>query len=287
MKQGKPEDANLGEVVQTIIGMKLPAGAQKSFLDSLPELLSATEGKEADRLQKALGTLLGDFAGRFVQPGQPVFAYFDQFDREAQAGRDPNAVEGSDILLDTAKARVSAKIPGLKEELPVAQAKLRKETPMRGGEFFATLSGFRFVPSANAVERESNRLNLDPYTFYGSSGDKIYDRNVVKNTIPFIEKLVVKLLDSDRYKKMSDAEKKVAFKNNMATAVSIGRDLTQAGMMTGDIKRVNKMAFNRLSSIDRKAINEMYARDHDGKTMDQAGDYSKVYEYKGKLEGLR
>lgn len=285
MKLGKFEDANVGEAMEAIVGMKMPAGTQKTILDSLPELM-AGEGKEADKFKKAMGQILGDFAGRFIQPGQPFLAYFDLMDRESQLARDPNVITGEDIVSEAAMNRIKAKLPGLKEELPVAVRYLREEEPVRAGEFFNILSGFRVVPRVNELEKEFAKLNLDPYQMFGSTGDKIYDRAVIKEAGQWIKQMVLPRIDSTEYNAMTDREKKVAITNNMSTALSAARGIVQGEMTAKDKERVDKMAYNKLSQQRRLAINEMYKRDK-GVTLEDAKDYASVYEYAAKLEALR
>jgi hypothetical protein len=285
MKLGKFEDANVGEAMEAIAGMKMPAGTQKTILDSLPELM-AGEGKEADKFKKAMGQILGDFAGRFIQPGQPFLAYFDLMDRESQLARDPNVITGEDIVSEAAMNRIKAKLPGLKEELPVAVRYLREEEPVRAGEFFNILSGFRVVPRVNDLEKEFAKLNLDPYQMFGATGDKIYDRAVIKEAGQWIKQVVIPRIDSREYNAMTDREKKVAMSNNMSTALSAARAIVQGDMTSKDKERVDKMAYNRLSQQRRLAINDMYKRDK-GVTLEDAKDYASVYEYAARLEGLR
>ena len=285
MKLGKFEDAKVSEAMEAIVGMKMPAGTQKTILDSLPELM-AGEGKEADKFKKAMGQILGDFAGRFIQPGQPFLAYFDLMDRESQLARDPNVITGEDIVSEAAMNRIKAKLPGLKEELPVAVRYLREEEPVRAGEFFNILSGFRVVPRVNELEKEFAKLNLDPYQMFGATGDKVYDRAVIKEAGQWIKQVVVPRIDSREYNAMTDREKKVAMSNNMSTALGAARAIVQGEMTSKDKERVDKMAYNKLSQQRRLAINDMYKRDK-GVTLEDAKDYASVYEYAARLEGLR
>ena len=285
MKLGKPEDASVAEMLEAIAGMKMPAGTQSTILNSLPELIAAEEGKEADRFQKGLGKLIGDFAGRFFQPGQPVFAYFDQFDEESQTARDPNVLTSDNLLTESAINRVQVKIPGYKEDLPETVQYLRneQETRVRAGEFLNLLIGARVVPAVNKIEREFKTLNLDPYTFYGVSGDKVYDRSVITKSGPYVEQFVGKLIDSDRYDKMTPAQRKLAITKNMQYSLSVGRSLAQAELNMSDRDRINKMTFNKLPQRDRKAINELYADNNEGRTLDQDKAYDQVYKYKALL----
>lgn len=287
IKSGTVDGKLVNEYIQTMVGLKVPSGAQGYVVEQLASAFNNAEGKEAEKLEVAIGKVLGDFAGRFIQPGQPVFAYFDMFDREAQVARDPNVIEGDDLVTEAALNRIKGKLPGLKEELPEAVRYLREETPMRGGEFFNILTGVRVIPKANEIETEFTKLSLDPYTFFGSSGDKIYDREVIYNSQEFIKQLVVPLIESDRYADMTSKQKKVALSENMMTALQMGRAVTQGNMMSEDIERVNKLTFNRLPKRERDAINELYAQDNDGRNMDDDKAYDMVHEYQARLMEFR
>lgn len=291
-KLGRPEDAKLSELAETIVGMKLPAGSQATLLNSLPELIAGAEGSKIDKAKIALGRALGDFAGRFVTPGKPVFEYLDLFDEEAQIARDPNVIQGPvtedrSVFLQSAKQRVMAKLPGLKEDLPEFQPYFSEKAPVRAGEFFNSLTGVRVTPERNAVESEFVKLKLDPYAFFGSTGDKIYDRAFIKNAVPKVENIVGNLLKSDRYSQFTTDQKRIAVRNNMELALGIARAQTEAGMMTQDIDRVYKMRFDKLPSVVRRAINEMYATDNEGKTLEENKDYRQVFKYEALVQRFR
>lgn len=298
-KLKKEEEIKVSEGIETMAGLKLPAGTQGTIFETLPELLSGTEGKDSDRALKAIGKVMGNFVGRFMQPGQPVFSYFDLIDRESGIVRDPNVVEAEgwkDIIAVSAGNVLKSKVPALETPLPVVgRGKadlpeylpyLREETPIRAGEFFSTLAGVRVVPRGNKLEQEVERLNLDPYQMFGSTGDKIYDRAVIKEAGQWIKQMVLPRIDSREYNAMTDREKKVAITNNMSTALSAARGIVQGDMTAKDKERVDKMAYNKLSQQRRLAINEMYKREK-GVTLEDAKDYASVYEYAARLEGLR
>ena len=287
IKLGTVDGRRVDEYIQSIVGLKVPSGAQGYLIEQLAAAFGNAEGKEAEKLEIAIGKVIGDFAGRFIQPGQPVFNYFDLFDRESQVARDPNVIEGDNLVTEAAMNRLQAKIPGAKEDLPEAVRYLREETPMRGGEFFNTLLGIRVVPRVNEIEKEFTSLGLEPYTFFGSSGDKTYDREVIYNSHEAINRFVGELITSDRYADMTRAQKKIAIAENMSEALREGRSITQGEMTSEDIERVDKMTFNRLPARERAAINELYAQDNNGRTMDEDKAYDMVHEYQARLAEFR
>jgi hypothetical protein len=291
-KLGRGEDAKLTELATSIMGMKMPAGTQGTLLDTLPQYLSGAEGKDVDKLSIALGRMFGDFAGRFVTPGKPVFEYLDLFDEEAQLARDPNVMQGPvtedrGLFLQSAQQRVMSKIPGLKEELPTFQPYFSNQAPVRAGEFFNSLTGMRVTPPKPVVEKEFVKLNLDPYAFFGSTGDKVYDRAFIAASVPRVESMVGNLINSDRYKSYSVDQKRIAMRNNMEMALSIARAETQAKMTSADKDRVNKMKFDKNPAVVRRAINELYAQENNGKTLEEAKDYGQVYKYEALIQRYR
>jgi hypothetical protein len=286
-KLGRPEDAKLTELAASIAGMKMPAGTQGYLLDQLPQFIAGAEGKEADKVSKALGRIVGDFVGRFTTPGKPVFEYLDLFDAEGQIARDPNVVEGENQFTQTVAQRIMAKLPELKEDLPEFQPYFSEKAPVRAGEFFNTLTGVRVTPEKSQVEREFVALNLDPYAFFGSTGDKVYDRAFIKESVPLVEKRLTSLLNSDRYKNFTLDQKRMAVATNMQETLGIARDITQAKMTASDRERVNKMRFNKLPPVARRAINELYAAENNGTTMDEAKDYKQVYKYEALIQRYR
>jgi hypothetical protein len=301
LKLGTIDGRRVDEYIQSIVGLKVPSGAQGYLIEQLASAFNNAEGKEAERLEISIGKVIGDFVGRFVQPGQPVFNYFELFDKESQIARDPNVIEGTwesyfdtgipgirdyPLAREAATKRVQAKIPGLKEDLPEAVRYLREETPVRGGEFFNTLTGMRTVPRVNKIEKEFVSLGIEPYTLFGATGDKTYDRAVIKNSQEYIKLYVNELLESDRYEKMTRNQKKLALAENMREALEAGREITQGEMSEKDIERLDKMKFNKLPATKRAAINELYKEDY-GRTMDEDKAYDKVHEYEGLLPQFR
>lgn len=284
--QGKGSTVKVKEIVETLVGAKIPGGAQGYIIEELTKAFNNAEGKEAEKLEKGLGTVFGDFANRFIQPAQPIFNFFELFNTQSQIARDPNVITSDNIITESAMNRMKSKVPGLKEDLPEAKRYLREETPVRAGEFFNTLMGVRIVPKANELEREFTRLGMDPYKYFGSTGDKIIDRAVIEKTAPYINKMVVPLLSTPRYNKLPDEEKVLALSANIKDAVDLGRPIAQSQMLGKDKARMDKLTFNQKTIEERNAINLRYKKEY-GVTMDEAKDYSQVEKYDAIIKGIR
>lgn len=309
----------IDEYIQSIIGMKIPSGAQGYLIERIAAAFQNAEGKEAEKLDKSLGTVFGDFASRFIQPGQPIYAFFDQMSYEDQLARDPNVIESDAIFTESAMNRLKSRAPVEKvartirdagytpdqiaeysklppeeqpagfralnaasAELPVAVRYLREEPPVRAGEFFNVLTGVRIVPQINQLEKEFVDVGLDPYTIFGSTGDRKFDREVIKNTQPYLKQIVYPYIQSEAYKKLTNVEKKVGLMFYVREALAAGKDIAKAEMSASDLERMNKMKFNKLPKYKRDAINQMYKREN-GVTMDESKAYNEVDEYEGRI----
>lgn len=278
------------EMIESIVGMKMPAGTQNQFLDQVFAAMSSE--KEADKLEIALGKVVGDFVARFSQPFvfKSAYEFFDLFREEGAIQRDPNVItaEGSgDRFIEAATNRVQGKLPVLKEDLPEAVPRLREGPVYKEGEFFYSLVGVREAPPKTVAEKEIVRLGIDPFKLYGpSSGDRLYDRAFVEAANPLVISAIERTLANKRYQALSPTEQKLALTNVVRDVTSIARDKTDGKFMSEDLLRVKKMRFDKLSQDQRKVINERYARDNDGVTLEEAKDYKAVDKYEAMLGNL-
>lgn len=300
-KLGNTADIDVATSYEVLTGQKLASGQQSTLFKNIPLLFSESE-KEKDALVVAAGKVLGDVATRFTQPGQPIYALFDMIDEDADLARDPNVITGemfgdSDIALmgEAAVNRIKSRTPieqvfGL-EELPPYKPYLREETPRRVGEFFAALSGIKLLPKQNIVEDEFVNLGLDPYTYFGASGDKQFDRLVIEKAGPQIQRMLPKLIQSPRYQKLDENLKRIAIRNTMAGEEGImylAKELAKAEYFSDEKsrKKFEKTTFNRLPQVERRAINTMYKQKH-GVTLEEADAYDETDVYKALLERYR
>jgi hypothetical protein len=278
------------EMVESIIGMKMPAGTQNQFLDQVFAAMSSE--KEADKLEIALGKVLGDFVARFSQPFvfKSAYEFFDLFREQGAVQRDPNVItaeDSGDRFLEAATNRVQGKLPILKEDLPEAVPRLREGPVYKEGEFFYSLVGVRETPPKTVAEKEIVRLGIDPFKLYGpSSGDRLYDRAFVEAANPLVISAIERTTANKRYQELSLTEQKLALTNVVRDVTSIARDKTDGKFMSEDLLRVKKMRFDKLSADQRKVINERYARDNDGVTLEEAKDYKAVDKYEAMLGNL-
>jgi hypothetical protein len=278
------------EAMEAIVGMKMPAGTQNQFLDQVFAAFSSE--KEADKVEVAVGKVIGDFTARFAQPFvfKSAYEFFDLFREEGAIQRDPNVLTaegGGGRLVEAAANRVQSKLPVLKEQLPEAIPRLREGPVYKEGEFFNSLIGVRETPNKTPAEKEIVRLGIDPFKLYGpSSGDRLYDRAFVENANPMVVTAIDRTMSNERYKALSPTEQKLALSNVVRDVTGIARDKTDGKFMSEDLTRVKKMRFDKLSADQRKVINERYAKDNNGVTLEEAKDYRAVDKYEAMLGNL-
>jgi hypothetical protein len=278
------------EMVESIVGMKMPAGTQNQFLDQVFAAMSSE--KEADKLEIALGKVVGDFTARFSQPFvfKSAYEFFDLFREGGSIQRDPNVItaeDSGDRFIEAAVNRVQSKLPVVKESLPEAVPRLREGPVYKEGEFFYSLVGVRETPAKTPAEKEIIRLGIDPYKLYGpSSGDRTYDRSFVEVANPLVINAIERTTANKRYQALSPTEQKLALTNVVRDVTGIARDKTDGKFMSEDILRVKKMQFDKLSQDQRKVINERYANDNNGVTLEEAKDYKAVDKYNAMLGNL-
>ena len=299
------------EIFESIAGFKLPAGTTESALSGIAEAaLDISEGlstMSTDKVKETTGKFVGDFAGRFFQPLQPVFALMSDFNRESGVAVDPNMPNTSALVkqlremgvidedteasfLDAASRRIEAKIPGapigaeIKEGLPLAMERLRPETPIRGAEFFSVATGLRIIRPDNPIESEFKRLGLNEYKMFGSSGVREYDRALIQEAMPSVQKQIGKLIQSKRYTKLEDEAKTELLTNSLSRILQTSRQITTEKTRKNNPELYYKMEWNKLSKRQQNVANALYARDNPGKTIEEDNAYDKAIKYKALIE---
>jgi hypothetical protein len=292
VKQQRGLSIKVGGALEALIGMKLPAGTQTYLVD---QIISAVDSeRDTDKLSVAIGRVTGDFIGRFTTPFivKDIFNFVDAIREGGAIARDPNVITSdkpADKMLEAMGNRLKSKIPVLKEDLPEAIPRVKQGPIYKEGEFFNNLVGVRITPEKTPEEIELVYLGIDPYKLFGqSSGDKEYDRAFVEAANPVIISTMQRVMMDQRYQSKPEIEQKKSIEDAVSEALlKTARPLTEAKFMQKDLNRIYKMEFNKLPADTRKIINNRYAAENNGKTLEEANDYMKVPEYKTRLKDLK
>lgn len=285
------------EILETLAVMKLPSGTVASIFTNIPQaaadILSGAETKAGERLLQEAGDLAGSFITRFFQPGQPVLAMFSDFNKEAGVAVDTKLPDSSQIVqmmrdngmlgenesvpfLDAAMVPIESKIPGLREGLPTTVPRLREETPVRGAELFAVLTGIRFAPPNNPIEKEFTRLGLNEYKLFGRSSNRDYQRAYTEMAAKRVQKSLTDLMESGRYKeKMNDDERRAVVAARVKKDIELSKKIMDAKFLNKDPAGFWKMQFDDLTKPQRRLANAEYAKRNEGRGVEEDIAYKK------------
>jgi hypothetical protein len=291
VKQKRGLSAKTGDAFEAVIGMKMPAGTQNQFMDQLISTLSSE--RDVEKWADKMGKVIGDFGARFVSPFivKDIFNLVDLIREGGSVARDPNVLKSekpADRMLEAAGNRIQSKLPVLKEELPETIPRVRQGPIYKEGEFFNNLVGIRITPEKTPEETELVYLGIETYKLFGQpSGDKEYDRAYVEEANPLVIATIQRAMLSPRYQSLPEIEQKQAIENVVKNILPVARQLTDAKFMQEDLNRVYKMKFNKLTEDTRKIINNRYAAENNGKTLEETNDYMRVPEYAAKIKDLQ
>jgi hypothetical protein len=286
----KPDTAGATEAV---VGMKMPAGTQNQLLEQVFAAVSSE--KEADKLDVAIGKVLGDFTTRFTAPFvfKSASEFLDIFRQEGGVQRDPNVITADTSagrIAEAAANRVQSKLPIVKESLPEVVPRLREGPVVKEGEFFNSLVGVRVTPKKTLAEQEIINVNIEPFKVYGGgTGNKVYDREYISQINPRVISNIESLISRPAYQELPMEEKRLKIQAAISHAVEEARGKTLSVFMKTEEGKtmLYKMEFDQLPADERKAINNRYAKENKGVTLEEANDYKQVKKYIGKLGNVK
>lgn len=281
----KGSKANWKEITESVFGFKIPAGSSNSFISGIFDFFESEE--KASSVKETVGKMVGDFVGRVTQPfvTKQVFDLIDLIrGDEAMKARDPNVTTAeTDVgrATELAVQRVQAKLPVVKESLPPAIVRFEEQpTPIKEGEFFNRLVGIRTIPERTEAEKEIIKYGTNLYKVFGKpSGDKDFDRLFINNVNKFAIEFVDEIITRPDYKGGLSEEKKTMIDNALSKAVEIAKQETEDQFAQDFPDKLSRIEYLRLSAEKKRIVNQRYARDHGGRTMEEDKAYDKLPEY--------
>lgn len=302
IEEERQPDVSVSEIVQSLIGVKVPTGSSFAFIEGLPELfnsiIESDYGKAGKKGVETASKMISEYISGVFQPIVPFKQYLDQFIEEGQTAKDSNLVEDSDNMLsETLLNKIKNKLPveaiqastpeeiesalpeGFLEPLPEAVFPFREGPVYRPTSFFGTLTGVRLQPKTNRIEQELKDLNIQAYRLYPTSGLRELDRKIMQAALPYINEIVTQYMDTEVYQGYSRDQKIRNLPPVLRRTVAIGRSEVIGQLAAEDQKTYHMLTFNRLPDIDRRILNAAYAADNDGRSIDQDEAYDQYYNY--------
>ena len=314
--------------LESIGGTKLlPMGLAQTGTDIINTFTSGDDPGSQKRIAKLLGEITGDFANRFQQPLQPFYGMLDALDKEYATGRDvtvTDATSGGQVYWETTTNKffgrgsaaaqeffsvvnnkvnpyaeeLQAYLPKTKLEMPKALRKFDATAPVRGGEFFSTLQGFREVPRVNRLEQIFKDYDINPWPVYNSSGDSEFDRQVILESYKYLigdsqrEGFVYASLFGDtqaanKWKSLNDYNlQRQEIRNYLSAAVSMGRAdaKEKLGLTLEGMNKRAKLWFNSQPEDIRKSMLRVSKQfSPEGKSFADNNNYMDAYLFNIKI----
>jgi len=200
------------EVIQTAVGSSLRAGTGLYLIDqAIPEMLNAFDGERpTQQFNKIAGRVLGDYINTYTLMW-PVAVARDMYSLTDEELRQiPNTTQGINILdiIGLRASRSLGPFVGVDEQrYDILSAKpLRKKDPLR-----TAVTGLNISKKSNAVQKEANRLQLEPYEIYRSFKFGPADARIRRDVSQRLEPLMLSFIRTKEYQSLSDEEKTLQF----------------------------------------------------------------------------
>lgn len=212
---------------EIIAGLGRSAGTQKSVLNTIAETV---EGGITESMQKKGGQMVGDFISRFDNVLNPLYdaINFLRDDMRVVDAKASTALAGQvSPGVEAAAATIAAPIPGARDLLqsrPSLFQATEQQTPAVARQF----TGMRPTPPTTAIEKELQRLNIQPYSVVKTTGSRDLDNIRIQLAAPEFRGAVTELINSPDYKAKSANEQQVAIKSAMNESLGRYKEPAQA-----------------------------------------------------------
>jgi hypothetical protein len=276
---GEMDKANIKQTLAAFTGVQSRTGISSYVIENFGEAFitplqgDGSDSPNTERVGELLGGYVAELSGGFLTPARMVLDIQAAFDTEAAVLRDPNQSSGRGMderFYSSLKNGVYKNLPELAKQLPAM------ESPTRGGDVYreSSLAGQFGLPRReaprNPAEEEMTRLGIERYTVGSRTGDKTADAFVNKRMGELVEKRMATLVESDRYKSLTDTQKRVTFDRRMSVmrgyAVELGEvDARAEEKATGSGRKYtpfDRAKYGRLSNKQTQLVADYYKEKH-------------------------
>tara|TARA_R110000823_G_scaffold176123_1_gene308699 strand:- start:43 stop:3717 length:3675 start_codon:yes stop_codon:yes gene_type:complete len=288
--------ANIKKTLEAFTGVQSRTGVSSYVIDNFGEAFitplqnDGSDSPNTERVGELLGGYVAELSGGFLTPARMVRDIQAAFDTEAAVLRDPNQASGrgmDDRFYSSLKNGVYKNLPELAKQLPAM------ESPTRGGDVYreSSLAGQFGAPRReaprNPAEEEMARLGIERYTVGSRTGDKAADAFVNKHMGELVEKRMATLVESDRYKSLTDTQKRVTFDRRMSVmrsyAVELGEvDARAEEKATGSGRKYtpfDRAKYGRLSNKQTRLVDDYYKEKHGKSVLEMVDEEPDVNHY--------
>lgn len=228
---GDLDKANIREVLEAFTGAQFRTGASSYVIENFGEaFLSPLSGDtpSTERVGELVGGFVAEMTGGYLTPARIVRDVQAAFDTEAAILRDAKQTSGMGMderFYSALKNGIYKDMPELSKQLPALESPTRESDVYRQQPLLGQLGAPRMEDVRNPAEEEFTRLGIERYTIGARTGDKSADAFVNRYLGKFVEDSVSKLVTSDMYQAMTDAEKRAALNNEMKRVRKFAKQL--------------------------------------------------------------
>jgi len=286
------------DLVEGITGSQFRTGASSYMIESFYKNLRSPTGLTditGEKLAEYVGGYVGELVGGAITPGRIVRDVVAAFDEEEAVIRDFNQIDGSGAKergLSAFENSIMRNLPFVKEYYPELESATREGKIYRQSPLGTQLTGIRKEMQRTPVEKELVKFGLETFNVVPSTGDKSADAFVKKYMGKYVDKEVRKIVESDKYKKLSDVKKKAMLQNYLRIYRNISKELGKAEAQSKSklegkaFTAFDRAQWSRLGSDKRKMADEYYIEKYGMSVMEmQEAEPDRNHFLMGKIMG--
>ena len=270
-------------LIEGFTGAQFRAGAASSTIDRFFEIVGQEPDVailQSERMSEMVGEYLGELTGGYITQARMFKDVMAQFRDESAIVRDSKQVTGEGAVergLSSFTNTITKNLPFFDEELPEYQDPTRPETPIRQSPLFGLL-GVRKKERPTEIESELTSLGLLDYKIVKPTGDKSADALIKKHMGDLVENFMPTLVESERYKRYDNDEKKLAVNSLLTTLRATAKELAKDNAIKNQGDKTytpfDRAEWLRTPKLKRNIANNYY-REKFGATVEELGEYKK------------
>ena len=275
LTRGKGKD-----FLEGVTGAIFRNGASAYVIDNLFLGLGSAEGfnaLEGERLGEKVAGYVGELVGGAVTPARVLKDIEAAFDKEAAIIRDSRQIEGFGAIERSSKVfqnAIQRNLPFISKNLPEKQFATRSGPVYEQSTIGKQLTGRRFTPVKNTIEKELVRFGMEEFELLPTTGDKIADSYVKKFLGKLAEENITREINSEYYQNLSNTQKEAAFANKLKyyrkIAKQLGEDLAlkEARELGKSVTPFDRAKYTKLTRRQRKLADEYYIEKYGRSVLD-------------------
>jgi hypothetical protein len=227
----KPE-----EITEALAGI----GSEKTGLQIADGLISTMREEPefgANKAEKYLSKFGGEYAGTFFIPFQQV--------RDFMAEALPEEAKVRRLTEEPISGPITSKLPVAGRELPESFSYTNPQPRVRESPGLRQVTGVTQISPKNEAEKEMDRLQVKEFEIFRRTGNADADRLIASMTSKITDDVISKIVQSERYKGLTNDQKRLYLKELLSKANSVAKDVASAQMPEAFVEDKIKRSFSK------------------------------------------